>query len=67
MVCPGSRILFQGRDIFTYKKKEWEAFRGGRCGIIFQDALTSLNPTMKVGRQIAENLINHRVYPCTGP
>lgn len=63
VVCPGSRILFQGRDIFTYKKKEWEAFRGGRCGIIFQDALTSLNPTMKVGWQIAENLINHRV--CT--
>ena len=42
-----------------YTKKQWNTFCGKECGMIFQDALVSLNPTMKVGRQIIENLDNH--------
>lgn len=55
-----SAIYFADRNILDYTRKEWQAFRGGDCGIVFQDALTSLNPTMKVGRQISENITNHR-------
>ncbi len=57
----GSEILFEGRDLLKMKKKEWLAFRGSRCSMIFQDALTSLDPTMKVGRQIAETLTVHGI------
>ncbi len=56
----GSKILYQGRDVLKFTKKELGAYRGGESAIIFQDALTSLNPTMTVGKQIAENLTMHR-------
>ena len=56
----GSKILYNGEDILGYDKKRIREFRGGECAMIFQDALTSLNPTMKVGNQITENLVSHR-------
>ena len=56
----GSKILYNGENILDYDKKKIREFRGGECAMIFQDALTSLNPTMKVGKQIMENLIIHR-------
>ena len=55
-----SKILYNGENILDYDKKKIREFRGGECAMIFQDALTSLNPTMKVGKQIMENLIIHR-------
>ena len=55
----GSQILFDGRDILKMNKKELRAYRGMECAMIFQDALTSLDPTMKVGKQIAEVLRVH--------
>lgn len=57
----GSSITYNGRDILQFTEKEWQAFRGQECSMIFQDALVSLNPTMKIGRQIVENLANHNV------
>ena len=57
----GSSITYNGRDILQFTEKEWQAFRGQECSMIFQDALVSLNPTMKIGRQIIENLANHNV------
>lgn len=59
-IMPGSRILFDGRDVLAMDKKELRDYRGGEAAIIFQDALAALNPTMKVGRQIMENLRYHR-------
>ena len=56
----GSKILYNGENILDYDKKKIREFRGGECAMIFQDALTSLNPTMKIGKQIMENLIIHR-------
>ena len=56
----GSRILFAGRDILTQSPREWERYRGEDCAIIFQDALTALNPTLSVGAQIAEKIAAHR-------
>ena len=57
----GSSITYNGKDILQFTEKEWQAFRGQECSMIFQDALVSLNPTMKIGRQIVENLANHNV------
>ncbi|GAA0122757.1 MAG: ABC transporter ATP-binding protein [Clostridium argentinense] len=56
----GSEILYKGENILKFSKKQWQDFRGEECSMIFQDALTALNPTMKVGKQIAENLMIHR-------
>lgn len=52
-------IELNGKDITKLSDKELEAFRGPEMSIIFQDPMTSLNPTMKVGEQIAESLRKH--------
>lgn len=52
-------VLFNGKDIGKYSEKEMEVIRGRDIGMIFQDPMTSLNPTMKIGDQIAEGLIKH--------
>ena len=54
------QILFQGEDILKKTNKEMEAIRGKDIGMIFQDPMTSLNPTIKVGKQITEVLIKHQ-------
>lgn len=59
-VKEGSEILFEGEDVLHMKGRDLREYCGGKCSIIFQDALASLNPTMKVGRQIAEMLRHHR-------
>ena len=54
-----SQVLYLGENILEQSEKEWERYRGAKCSMIFQDALTSLNPTMNIGRQIEENITNH--------
>lgn len=56
----GSEIIYRGENLLKYNEKKLQDFRGKECSIIFQDALTALNPTMRVGKQIAENLIIHQ-------
>lgn len=53
-------ILYQGRNLLELPEKEMEKIRGKRIAMIFQDPMTSLNPTMTVGRQIAESIIKHQ-------
>ncbi len=53
-------IIMNGEDIVDKTEKEMEAIRGQDIGMIFQDPMTSLNPTMKIGRQITEGLIKHQ-------
>ncbi|QYR21497.1 ABC transporter ATP-binding protein [Paenibacillus sp. sptzw28] len=53
-------ITFKGEQLLMKSEKEMEAVRGKDIGMIFQDPMTSLNPTMTIGRQIAEVLIRHR-------
>ncbi|MEH7416370.1 ABC transporter ATP-binding protein [Neobacillus drentensis] len=55
----GGQILFKGQDIARKTDKEMEKIRGKEIGMIFQDPMTSLNPTMKVGYQIMEVLTKH--------
>ncbi|MCC3355618.1 ABC transporter ATP-binding protein [Bacillus sp. REN16] len=54
------QILFDGEDLVPKTNKEMEKVRGKDIGMIFQDPMTSLNPTMKVGMQIMEVLIKHQ-------
>lgn len=60
VIKKGSEILYKGNNILSYNKKQWQSYKGGECAMIFQDALASLNPTMRVGNQIMENLIAHK-------
>lgn len=53
-------ILFNGQEITTMGKNNLAKLRGSKISMIFQDPMTSLNPTMKVGDQIAEVLVIHK-------
>lgn len=55
-------ILFNGENILNYSKKQMDEFRGEKCSIIFQDPMTSLNPTFTVGWQLREALRLHTQY-----
>src|SRR5688572_20751584 len=55
------RILFEGRDLLMLPEAEMRPVRGGRISLIFQEPMTALNPTMRVGDQIAEALTTHGV------
>jgi oligopeptide transport system ATP-binding protein len=54
------QILFEGKDLTKLKDKEMQKIRGKDISMIFQDPMTSLNPTMKIGHQIMEPLIKHQ-------
>ena len=52
-------IIFDGVDLLKKTDKEMESIRGNKISMIFQDPMTSLNPTIRVGKQIVEGLIHH--------
>ena len=56
----GGEILYQGRDVLKMNKKELREFRSKEIGFVFQDPMTSLNPTMRVGAQIEEVFRGHK-------
>ncbi|SFS43326.1 ABC transporter ATP-binding protein [Marininema halotolerans] len=53
-------ILFEGNDLTKLPEKQMEGIRGKDIAMIFQDPMTSLNPTMTIGKQIMEGLVKHR-------
>lgn len=53
-------ILFEGKDLTKLSDKQMQKIRGQDISMIFQDPMTSLNPTMTVGKQIMEPLIKHQ-------
>lgn len=53
-------ITFHGQDLLNKTDKQMEAIRGKDIGMIFQDPMTSLNPTIKIGKQITEVLRKHQ-------
>jgi len=53
-------VILDGKDITHYTEKEMRSVRGAEISMIFQDPLTSLNPTMTVGKQIIEMLMLHK-------
>lgn len=54
------QILFEGKDLAKLTDKQMQKIRGKDISMIFQDPMTSLNPTMTVGKQIMEPLIKHQ-------
>ncbi len=56
----GGAMLFEGRDVRTMTPAQRQALRGGDIGVVFQDPFTSLNPSMRIGAQVAEPLVVHR-------
>jgi oligopeptide/dipeptide ABC transporter ATP-binding protein len=54
------QVLLDGEDLLKLDEQEMTRVRGGRIGMIFQDPLTSLNPALSVGRQIAETILAHQ-------
>jgi oligopeptide transport system ATP-binding protein len=51
--------VFEGRDLLELSEKQMQGIRGSKIAMVFQDPMTSLDPTMRVGRQITESLKKH--------
>lgn len=53
------RVLYRGEDLLLKRERELRKIRGKEIGMIFQDPMTSLNPTMRIGDQIIEGYALH--------
>ena len=61
-IIENGQILYEGEDLVRVSEEEFHRIRGHKIGMIFQDPLSALNPTMRVGKQIMEaTLINKNV------
>lgn len=58
-IITAGEIFVNGKDVMTMSEKELEMMRGNETAMIFQDPMTSLNPVMTVGEQIAETIAIH--------
>ncbi|MGJ9458277.1 ABC transporter ATP-binding protein [Oceanobacillus sp. CF4.6] len=54
------QILFEGEDIVTKSRSAMQKIRGKDISMVFQDPMSALNPTMKIGNQIMEGLVKHQ-------
>lgn len=55
----GGRVLLDGEEISSYTSRQMRSINGNRISMIFQEPMSSLNPVVKVGKQIEETLILH--------
>lgn len=60
VIKEGSEVWLEGRELTNLEDDEMVTVRGSEISMIFQDPMTSLNPTMKIGEQIAESIIIHQ-------
>ena len=56
----GGRVLFEGRDLVSLPPREARRLWGAEISMVFQDPMTSLNPVVRIGRQITETLTLHK-------
>jgi len=56
----GGSVVFEGRDLCQVSDAEMQAIRGNRIAMIFQEPMTSLNPSLTLGVQVGEPLVLHR-------
>ena len=59
-IYAGGRILFDGKNLLDMPEKTMRGLRGSQIAMIFQEPMTSLNPVLTVGEQVAESLRLHR-------
>jgi peptide/nickel transport system ATP-binding protein len=57
------QILFNGQDLLQLSTKEMQSIRGNQISMIFQEPMTSLNPVIPIGNQIAESICLHQGIP----
>jgi len=62
-VFTSGKVIFQGRDITGLSDRELRDFWGTEMSMVFQDPMTSLNPVMKIGKQLTEGLRKHLKLP----
>ncbi|HEY3070340.1 MAG TPA: ABC transporter ATP-binding protein [Gaiellaceae bacterium] len=55
----GGQVLFEGKDLTELNERQLQNVRGRQIAMIFQDPMTSLNPTIKIGTQITETMHRH--------
>jgi peptide/nickel transport system ATP-binding protein len=55
----GGSVVYKGRDVLTSSEGDLRRLRGAEIGVVFQEPMTSLNPSMTIGRQLEEGLILH--------
>ncbi|MEZ8881384.1 ABC transporter ATP-binding protein [Vibrio lentus] len=60
IIDPQSQIEFEGQSILEKTERQMQSIRGDRIGMIFQEPMTSLNPYLRVGIQVAEAIMCHR-------
>ncbi|MFE7529619.1 dipeptide ABC transporter ATP-binding protein [Kitasatospora sp. NPDC057542] len=68
LTAPGAavraeRFLVEGRDAAAFSEREWRRVRGRTVGLVLQDALSALDPLRRVGAEVGEPLLAHRVLP----
>ena len=56
-ICEGGEILYDGQDLLRIPEEEMHKLRGDKIAMIFQDPLSSLNPIMRIGKQITEAML----------
>ena len=59
----GGSVRFQGRDVLQMRPSEMRALRGNQVAMVFQDPMTSLNPVLRIARQLQEAMIVHGRKP----
>ncbi len=57
------QVWYQGSELLRLPEREMRAYRWGKISIVFQGAMNALNPVRKVGNQIAEAIIRHKLAP----
>ena len=60
VISPETSILYKGQEISGYNNAQMSHLRGNEISMVFQDSLTSLNPTMTIERQLIEPLMVHQ-------
>ena len=56
-IIEGGEIIYDGKDLLKISEEEFHAIRGDKIAMIFQDPMSSLNPIVKIGRQLTEAMI----------
>lgn len=62
VVQTAGKVILNGKDMARLSSRELRSVRGASVGMIFQEPMTSLNPSMTIGRQLEEGLRLHRRY-----
>ncbi|CAM3536205.1 MULTISPECIES: ABC transporter ATP-binding protein [Paenibacillus] len=58
----GGSVLFEGKDLVQLPEKDMRRYRGNELAMIFQEPMTSLNPVLRIGKQLEESIMLHLGY-----